>query len=177
MLVGEVRWATTGRGSSWKLSGGSQLSSAVTNVSKKRQLRRAAVRMICRSSPVSCSGGRVTIGRLIKRATAGERAQRTANAAATARVSPELDAAITPATSASTRAPDIFTYVRARSSRALDFTCAAVTHSSIRRRVTTSRSKVRPTASAMSQAWCASKVSASAICAAASATVVPMPRR
>src|SRR4029077_19092418 len=98
MLVGEVRWATTGRGSSWKLSGGSQLSSAVTNVSKKRQLRRAAVRMICRSSAVSFSGGRVRIGRLIKRATAGERAQRTANAAATARVSPELDAAITTAT-------------------------------------------------------------------------------
>ena len=33
-LVGEVRWASTGRGSSWKLSGGSIWSSAVTKVSK-----------------------------------------------------------------------------------------------------------------------------------------------
>ncbi len=33
-LVGEVRWASTGLGSSWKLSGGSMLSAGVTNVSK-----------------------------------------------------------------------------------------------------------------------------------------------
>ena len=37
MLVGEVRIATTGSGSSWKLSGASQWVSAVTNRSKKRQ--------------------------------------------------------------------------------------------------------------------------------------------
>jgi hypothetical protein len=41
MLVGDVRWATTGFGASWKLSGGSMWSSGVTNVSKKRQVRRA----------------------------------------------------------------------------------------------------------------------------------------
>ena len=39
MLVGEVRCATTGFGSSWKLSGGSAWSSGATNVSKKRQVR------------------------------------------------------------------------------------------------------------------------------------------
>ena len=44
MLVGEVRCATTPRGSSWKLSGGRWLSSAVTKVSKKRQVRRAISR-------------------------------------------------------------------------------------------------------------------------------------
>ena len=41
ILVGEVRCAITARGSSWKLSGGRWLSSAVTKVSKKRQVRRA----------------------------------------------------------------------------------------------------------------------------------------
>ncbi len=44
MLVGEVRCAITARGSSWKLSGGRWLSSAVTKVSKKRQVRRAISR-------------------------------------------------------------------------------------------------------------------------------------
>ena len=39
MLVGDVRRATTGAGSSWKLSGASQLVSAVTKRSKKRQCR------------------------------------------------------------------------------------------------------------------------------------------
>src|SRR5258706_12829994 len=98
MLVGEVRWATTGRGSSWKLSGGSQLSSAVTNVSKKRQLRRAAVRMICRSSAVSCSGGRGTIGPLIKRGTARENGHKAADAGAAARASAQLHPTNTHAT-------------------------------------------------------------------------------
>src|SRR5688572_16015092 len=35
MLVGDVRWATTATGYCWRLSGGSQLSEAVTNCSKK----------------------------------------------------------------------------------------------------------------------------------------------
>ena len=43
-LVGEVRWASAGTGSSWKLSGGSMLSAAVTKVSKNRQVRRAISR-------------------------------------------------------------------------------------------------------------------------------------
>ena len=37
MFVGDVRIATTGSGSSWKLSGASQLVSAVTKRSKKCQ--------------------------------------------------------------------------------------------------------------------------------------------
>ena len=40
MFVGEVRWATTGVGSSWKLSGGRPWSSGPTNVSKNRHVRR-----------------------------------------------------------------------------------------------------------------------------------------
>ncbi len=58
MLVGEVRWATTPRGSSWKLSGGSQLSVAVTKVSKKRQVLRAQqARSRRRPSDSSCASG------------------------------------------------------------------------------------------------------------------------
>ena len=41
MLVGDVRWATTGCGSSWKLSGGRAWSSGPTNRSKNRHVRRA----------------------------------------------------------------------------------------------------------------------------------------
>ncbi len=53
MLVGEVRCATTGLGWSWKLSGGSRLSSAPTKVSKNRQVCRAIKR-----SPIASSGAR-----------------------------------------------------------------------------------------------------------------------
>ncbi len=51
MLVGDVRWATTGSGSSWKLSGGSAWSSGPTNVSKNRHVRRA----MRRSAPASAA--------------------------------------------------------------------------------------------------------------------------
>src|SRR5688572_1783078 len=44
MLVGDVRCATLGTGSSWKLSGGSQLSSGPTKVSKYAHVRRARPR-------------------------------------------------------------------------------------------------------------------------------------
>ena len=43
MLVGEVREAINGVGTSWKLSGGSMWSVAVTKVSKKRQVRRVFI--------------------------------------------------------------------------------------------------------------------------------------
>ena len=49
--MGEVRVANMGTGSSWKLSGGNQLSLAVTNVSKKRQVLRAV-----RLRNVTCLG-------------------------------------------------------------------------------------------------------------------------
>ena len=55
-MVGEVRWARTGAGSSWKLSGGSMLSLGVTKVSKKRQVRRAISRSARRRPRVgTCS--------------------------------------------------------------------------------------------------------------------------
>ena len=41
MLVGEVRCATTAVGCSWKLSGGNQFDSALTNCSKKSHVFRA----------------------------------------------------------------------------------------------------------------------------------------
>ena len=44
MFVGEVREAMPEAGYSWKLSGGSQLSSGLTNFAKKRHVRRAAPR-------------------------------------------------------------------------------------------------------------------------------------
>ena len=44
MFVGDVRGATMGAGVSWKLSGGSQFSPALTNVSKKRHVWRAVLR-------------------------------------------------------------------------------------------------------------------------------------
>ena len=50
MLVGEVRFATTAFGTSWKLSGGNMFCSAVTKVSKKLQVWRAMMRRRCRSS-------------------------------------------------------------------------------------------------------------------------------
>ena len=43
MLVGEVRWAMVGCGSSCRLSGGKWLSSGPTTRSKKRHVSRASV--------------------------------------------------------------------------------------------------------------------------------------
>src|SRR6266536_6093377 len=78
MFVGEVRCATNGTGSSWKLSGGSQLSSAPTKVSKKRQMRRATDLAKRKSSPLIIRSFS-EVGRLIQYATTGERAQATTN--------------------------------------------------------------------------------------------------
>src|SRR5271170_1996014 len=71
MFVGEVRCATTGTGSSWKLSGGRKFSWAVTNVSKNRHVRRESARRArtCSGESISWSEGRG--GRLIQCATAG----------------------------------------------------------------------------------------------------------
>src|ERR1700685_2807762 len=83
MLVGDVRWAITGAGLSWKLSGGRQLSAAVTKVSKYRHVRRAvrrSARASASESPARVSGAG---GRLIHRATAGETNQSAMKGAAT----------------------------------------------------------------------------------------------
>ena len=57
-----------------------------------------------------------------------------------------------------------------------DFACAAVTHSSKFRRVTYTRKSVRTIASVINHAWWASKVTASAMCDAASTRSVPTAR-
>ena len=71
MFVGEVRFAITACGISWKLSGGSMLCCAVTKVSKKLQVWRAMMRSRCSSSAVSVSRRAVRAGRLTTRATMG----------------------------------------------------------------------------------------------------------
>src|SRR4051794_25722817 len=84
MLVGDVRWATTGFGSSWKLSGGSQWSVGPTNVSKKLQVWRATRR----SSFVSAgASGTSAVGGdwLTQYPTSGARNQASRNGAATGR--------------------------------------------------------------------------------------------
>src|SRR6185503_8286477 len=87
MLVGEVRWATVGLGSSWKLSGGRKASSGPTNVSKKRQVRRAVERRIWRSEAVRVCAGDGRGGRLTHRAASGESAHAMANGAASGALS------------------------------------------------------------------------------------------
>src|SRR5256886_7910673 len=82
MLVGEVRAATEGAGSSWKLSGGSQFSSAVTKVSKKCQVLRAIRRSRVSWSALN-SGAGCSRGRLIHHAIQGAASQRAKNGRAT----------------------------------------------------------------------------------------------
>ena len=153
MFVGEVRWATTGLGSSWKLSGGRKCSSAVTNVSKKRQVRREASRRD--RTFAADSSGSVPLcrgGRLIQCATAGAHTHTTTKgrAAKTARGCTNHTAA---KAAIANRTPPIMrrkTCARFRSTRYL--ACAAVTHSSMCLCVKSDRTRVRPIASAISQA-------------------------
>src|SRR5207237_9780365 len=84
MLVGEVRAATAVAGSSWKLSGGSQFSSAVTKVSKKCQVLRAIRRSRVNWSALN-SGAGCSMGRLIHHAIQGAASQRTKNGTVTIR--------------------------------------------------------------------------------------------
>src|SRR5678815_3147886 len=83
MLVGEVRWASTGSGSSWKLSGGRWWLRSSTNVSKKRQVRRPSrreERLWLAESTRDCRGFE---GTLTSHATTGDSIQSRANGAAT----------------------------------------------------------------------------------------------
>ena len=57
MFVGLVRDAMIGAGYSWKLSGGSQFSSAVTKVSKNRQVRRESCSRNARCTAERLTGG------------------------------------------------------------------------------------------------------------------------
>ena len=76
MLVGDVRWATTGCGSSWKLSGGSQWSSGPTNLSKNRHVRRAIRRSAMASAADSWRPADSARRLLTDRAIAGDSSQR-----------------------------------------------------------------------------------------------------
>ena len=73
MLVGDVRCATTGFGSSWKLSGGRKWSAGSTNVSKNRHVRRPVKRKSRVWSGDTNGIDRARTGRLIHRATIGRR--------------------------------------------------------------------------------------------------------
>ena len=107
MFVGEVRWATTGAGSSWKLSGGSAWSAGVTKVSKKRQVRRAMSRSAVVSRSDSCSATDSRGGRLTQRATSGDRSQRPTNGVAIQAASGFATRTRTAATAASATPPAI----------------------------------------------------------------------
>src|SRR5579864_4212380 len=96
MFVGEVRWATVGRGSSWKLSGGRKVSSGPTKVSKKRHVRRAVERRIWRSAAERISAGDGRGGRLTQRAASGESTHASTNGAAIAVLSGRAMATTTP---------------------------------------------------------------------------------
>ena len=86
MLVGDVRWAATDSGASWKLSGGSMLSAGVTKVSKKRHVCLAIRRRAQVSASASGRQARIRGDRLAQSATAGDTNQAMANAAATGQV-------------------------------------------------------------------------------------------
>ena len=152
MLVGDVRCATTGAGSSWKLSGGSQLSAGVTKVSKYRHVRRA-VRRSARASasetPARRSGAG---GRLIHRATAGETSQSATKGAATGHAPRPNSSATIKAATATPSAPIMRNAKPARSSRLPAVARAAGVHSSKWRRLTNIRHSVRAMASLSIQA-------------------------
>src|SRR5580658_2189125 len=74
MLVGDVREARRTTGCSWKLSGGSQFSSAVTKVSKKCHVFRAVARMKKVWDSERCSGFG-SMDRLMRQAMKGAATQ------------------------------------------------------------------------------------------------------
>src|SRR5436309_13206130 len=81
MLVGDVRWARTGFGSSWKLSGGSPPSAGPRKASKNRQVRRAVARRVLVSCADRSGVDEVRGGRLTHREDRGDTAQRIRNGA------------------------------------------------------------------------------------------------
>src|SRR5688572_10412446 len=74
-FVGDVRCATSPFGSSWKLSGGKECSSALTKISKKRHVRRAILRNVLRSAAVKGVARESGRGALTALTIAGENAQ------------------------------------------------------------------------------------------------------
>src|SRR5512135_2083347 len=83
MFVGDVRCATTGSGTSWKLSGGRKLSSSEMNSSKNRHVRRAADRSASASDCFIVRWPDKGGGALVQRAARGDKTQRTPKGSAT----------------------------------------------------------------------------------------------
>ena len=143
MLVGDVRCATVGAGASWKLSGGSQLSSGVTKVSKYRHVRRAVRRRAWASASEIAARLSGAGGRLIHRATAGEISQ-SATMGAAAGHAPRPNSSVTiRAARATPSAPIMCNAKPRRSSRLPAVARAAGVHSSRWRRLTNIRHSVR----------------------------------
>ena len=154
-LVGDVRWAISGTGSSWKLSGGSMLSPTVTKVSKNRHVRRAvrrsarasatltgncpaitgdrlAQRAIPGTAAQSAANGRPAVvgGKLAHSAMAGDRIHNAAKGAASSQIEPPPKTAILAAASPSTSAPAMRCMKFHRLRSAPPDACACDTHSS-----------------------------------------------
>src|ERR1019366_7471294 len=107
MLVGDVRWAATDSGASWKLSGGSMLSAGVMKASKNRHVLRAIRRKLCASASASGRRPKTRGDRLAQSATVGEANQAAANTAAKGHVCRPQSQATPIATVPMIKAPDI----------------------------------------------------------------------
>ena len=177
MLVGDVRCATAGAGSSWKLSGGSQWSSGPTNVSKNRHVRRAMRRSaswsVAESRSATDSGG----GRLTRRATTGDSSHRATNGRAIHPAPGFAARTSTAMAAASATPPAIWRKNRSSPTPCVALAWAAVIHSRRLRWVTYSRAIVRAIASPISHAWCARNVKPSPTWIDARATSAPTARR
>ena len=107
MFVGDVRRATTGLGSSWKLSGGRAWSSGPTNVAKNRHVRRATSRSARASAADRGTARAAGRGRLTQRAMAGEPAQSSRNGSAIGQAWGRAQATTAAAITATASAPVI----------------------------------------------------------------------
>src|SRR5438067_13446404 len=131
MLVGDVRCAMSGCGSSSKLSGGSQLSSCPAKVSKKRHVRRAASLAARASFAVNVSTS-ITLWRLTQCAIVGDKIHASRKGAATGKADGLSQIIATRVRNAINSAGHIKRRYALRSCLLVFSACAAVTHSSRR---------------------------------------------
>jgi len=147
----------TPSGSSWKLSGASQWSSTVTNVSKKRHVLRAIRRIVATSVAVSTCGS-CGVGTLTRHAMYGERIHATRSGAAEMSDTGSTIAAGNAMTS--TTASPI--HIRCRKPADVEprrrSASAAVSHSSRFLCEKSIRHSARTIASSITAAWCGSTV-------------------
>ena len=162
MLVGEVRWAMSGAGSSCRLSGGSQWSAAPTWVSKNAQVRRASARK--KSRCLACGTKRPALrGWLIHQAMRGEASHRISSGAARTSASGRRSASAAPSSSASTGPMAISFHSAAGVLRLVRATSLEVCHSSRCRWLAPMRHNVRTIASRLYCTSCGSHANASAM--------------